>query len=226
MQSPAAEEYLEAIFKLNESEGPVKPSRLASSLGISQASVTEMVRRLTEQDLASKDEDNSIRLTEKGRRTALKVVRRHRLAERFLTDILGFSWDTVHDQACRLEHAMSQEMEDGLDRLLEYPDTCPHGHPIPNREGEVASRQLTSLASLAPGKRAVIAQVSEDDPAMLQYLASLGLLPDTEVTVEEIAPFGGPIMVAVDSARYAIGRELASKIQVITPTSSPQSAGD
>ncbi|MBC7343328.1 MAG: metal-dependent transcriptional regulator [Clostridia bacterium] len=226
MQSPAAEEYLEAIFKLNESEGPVKPSRLASSLGISQASVTEMVRRLTEQDLASKDEDNSIRLTEKGRRTALKVVRRHRLAERFLTDILGFSWDTVHDQACRLEHAMSQEMEDGLDRLLEYPDTCPHGHPIPNREGEVASRQLTSLASLAPGKRAVIAQVSEDDPAMLQYLASLGLLPDTEVTVEEIAPFGGPIMVAVDSARYAIGRELASKIQVTTPTSSPQSAGD
>lgn len=222
MQTPATEEYLEAIFKLNENQGPVKPSHLAGSLGVSQASVTEMVRRLTEQNLASKDDGNGIRLTEKGRRAALKVVRRHRLAERFLTDILGFTWDTVHDQACRLEHAMSQEIEDGLDRLLEYPPTCPHGHPIPNREGKVSPRKLTSLATLLPGNRAVIAQVSEEDPAMLQYLASLGLLPDTEVTVEEIAPFGGPIMVAVDSARYAIGRELADKIQVAALTPGPQ----
>ena len=152
-------------------------------------------------------------LSEEGRRQAAAVIRRHRLSERLLTDVLGLPWDRVHDQAMRLEHSLTPEAEARLASLLNDPDTCPHGGPIPGTDGMDASPGR-SLETVRAGTRVRIEQIVEEEAALLRYLASLGLLPKAEVTVEEVAPFGGPLLVRVGEARYAIGRDVAAKILV------------
>ncbi|MDL5503821.1 MAG: metal-dependent transcriptional regulator, partial [Candidatus Methanoperedens sp.] len=149
-----------------------------------------------------------------GGKMAKKVVRRHRLSERLLTDILGFKWDEVHEEACRLEHAISPEMEDRIAQSLGNPKTCPHGHPIPDKDGSFIKEKVRPLSQLKANEKAIIINVFEEDPKMLQYLASLGLIPDVCVRVEEVAPFGGPLIVCIAGSRYALGREVASKIKV------------
>lgn len=152
-------------------------------------------------------------LSEEGRRQAAAVIRRHRLSERLLTDVLGLPWDRVHDEAMRLEHSLTPEAEARLASLLNDPATCPHGGPIPGSDGMNPS--LTrSLETVPAGARVRIERVAEEEAALLRYLASLGLLPKAEVTVEEVAPFGGPLLVRVGEARYAIGRDVAAKILV------------
>ncbi len=116
-------------------------------------------------------------LTEEGERQALQLVRKHRLAERFLTDVLGISWDKAHEEACKFEHVLDEEVEDGLDRLLSSPATCPHGHPIPSKQGVVKHQPSKRLCELGAGDKCVIVLISEEEPEMLRYLASLGLFP-------------------------------------------------
>lgn len=213
MSSRAVEEYLEALYKLSES-GPVRQARLAEHLGLSQAATAEMVKKLISLKLVKRDKAACITLTNRGAKAALETVRKHRLSERFLTDILGLPWEKAHEEACKFEHVLSPEVEDGLDRLLNNPKSCPHGHPIPDKDGVITALQTRPLADLGPKEKAVIALVSEDDPEMLKYLATLGLMPDVEVVVEEIGPFKGPLLVQVGASRYALGRDLASKIMV------------
>jgi DtxR family Mn-dependent transcriptional regulator len=141
-------------------------------------------------------------------------VRRHRLSERFLTDYLALPWDQVHDEACKLEHVLSDEVEQRLAAQLGNPQTCPHGRAIPSSDGELAADEARPLAELAAGQRSVISYVSDEQPDLLRYLSSLGLLPQTAVAVEDVAPFGGPLLVRVGRARYALGREVAGKIFV------------
>lgn len=215
MKTATVEQYLQAIYRLTEPEGSVRPSELARYLGISAASVSEMLKRLCEQGLVKKDDSSRVSLTAEGEEYALKIVRRHRLAERLLTDILGLSWDEVHEEACRLEHAISPLVEERLDMLLEFPDSCPHGYPIPGRDGPVKREDSLPLAALSPGQAGIVTRVAEEDRGLLRYLASLGLIPGVRVTVHEIAPFGGPLMIGLEGTRYAIGRELAAKITVI-----------
>ncbi len=214
MPSVKVEEYLEAIYKLQHTDRQVRASRLAEQLRVSPASVAERLKRLAREDYVERTSDLGISLTHKGEVAALRLVRKHRLSERFLTDILGLSWDKVHDEACRLEHVFSQEAEDKLDSLLDSPSTCPHGHPIPDKEGPYHEEDTRPLADLSPGDRAIIVKVHEEEPKMLQYLATLGLLPSVEIVIEEVAPFRGPLLVQVGRARYALGREVASKIRV------------
>ncbi|MDP1808695.1 MAG: metal-dependent transcriptional regulator [Actinomycetota bacterium] len=213
MNSRATEEYLEALYKLSEA-GPVRQARLAEHLGLSQAATAEMVKKLILAKLAKRDKTGSIGLTKSGTKAALETVRKHRLSERFLTDILGLPWEKAHEEACKLEHVLSPEVEDGLDRLLNNPKSCPHGYPIPDKEGVITTLPTRPLSDLGPDEKAVIALVSEDDPEMLKYLATLGLMPDVEIVVEEIGPFRGPLLIQVGAARYALGRDLASKIMV------------
>jgi DtxR family Mn-dependent transcriptional regulator len=211
--TPRIEEYLESIYKLQQEEHPVSTSRLAEHLKLSPPSVSEMVKKLEHKGLVSHTE-KGVCLTEEGKSIAKKVIRRHRLSERLLTDVLGFKWDEVHDEACRLEHAISPEMEDRIAESLGNPRTCPHGHPIPDKDGVFVKEKVRSLSELRASDKGIIVSVFEEDPKMLQYLASLGLIPDVCVRVEEVAPFGGPLIVCVSGSRYALGREVASKIKV------------
>jgi DtxR family Mn-dependent transcriptional regulator len=214
MVSENIEEYLEAIYKLEQDVSPVTTTALAKQLGISPASVSEMAGKLAEQGLVTREPYKGVALTAKGRSQALIVIRRHRLWERFLTDVLGLSWDQVHEEACRLEHVTSPLVEERLARLLGEPETCPHGHPLPTAEGEMAVEAGCYLAELTAGQRAIVLRVPERDPALLQYLASLGLKPQAIIQVEAAAPFQGPLTLQVGEALSVLGRELASKIVV------------
>ncbi len=211
--TPRIEEYLESIYKLQQEQHPVSTSRLAEHLKLSAPSVSEMVKKLAGKELVSHTE-KGVCLTNEGKTIAKRVIRRHRLSERLLTDILGFRWDEVHDEACRLEHAISPEMEDRIAASLGNPRTCPHGHPIPDKDGILVKENVKPLSDLRTKDKGTIVSVFEEDPKMLQYLASLGLIPDACVRVEEVAPFGGPLIVCVSGSRYALGREVASKIKV------------
>jgi DtxR family Mn-dependent transcriptional regulator len=162
-------------------------------------------------------------LTPKGERTARTLVRRHRLSERFLTDVLGLDWETAHREACRLEHVISPEVEEKLDEMLGKPDTCPHGHPIPDEKGRIKEEgEIKPLCDLCPDEKGCIDRVEEEEPQLLNYLASLGLMPDVEVEVKEVAPFGGPLLIKVGDTQYALGREVASKIWTRKGKGSPR----
>jgi DtxR family transcriptional regulator, Mn-dependent transcriptional regulator len=213
--SESREEYLEALFHLcGGPEGATTVSGVAQELDVSPASVSQMMARLAKDGVVERGESGEIRLTSGGRSDAAKLVRRHRLSERFLTDYLRLPWDKVHEPACRLEHALTDEVEEELATRLGNPQTCPHGRAIPNAAGEIAEEDIESLADASAGRECVISFVSDEQPDLLRYLGSLGLLPETPVTVEEVAPFNGPLLVCVGRARYALGRDVARKIFV------------
>ncbi|MBE0429710.1 MAG: metal-dependent transcriptional regulator [Thermoleophilia bacterium] len=215
MITQAVEEYLEAIYKMSLEDGPVIAARLAERMNVSPPTVADMLKRLTENGLIKANRREGVVLTKKGLETAESLVRRHRLWERFLTDVLGLDWDAVHEEACKLEHAMSLQVEKRLAEILGHPETCPHGHPIPGTRGaHRREKEARPLSALGVGEESVIERVAEEDPQLLQYLASLGLLPEAKVRIKEIAPFKGPMLVQVAGAQYALGQEVASKIMV------------
>jgi DtxR family Mn-dependent transcriptional regulator len=209
------EEYLEAIFKLQLTPVPVTISRLAGELGVAPPSVSEMVVRLRAAGLVREPgEDRAVVLTDVGAAEGAALVRRHRLSERFLVDYLDMPWDAVHDEACKFEHVLSPEVEARLAEQLGNPLTCPHGHAIPGEDGSLPELEMRPLSALDPGDEAVIGCIAEEKSDLLRYLASLGLLPDTPVAVESVAPFNGPLLVRVGGSQYALGREVTDKIMV------------
>lgn len=212
--TPGIEEYLEALFHLQEVARPVSTKELAKKLGISPASVAEMTKRLTDQKLVVYRPYRGMTLTDKGRKAAAVLVRRHRLSERFLADMLGVPWEDIHEEACKFEHIISDSVEEKLLEALGNPETCPHGNPIPTAAGTVPKEVLARLCELKPGERAIIAKITEEEPSFLKYLASLGLLPRVKIKVQEVAPFDGPILARVGQATYALGREIAAQIWV------------
>jgi DtxR family Mn-dependent transcriptional regulator len=213
-RSESREEYLEAIFKLAQSPEGATVSRLAEELGLAAPSVSQMVARLASEDLVRRGEAHRVLLTDEGRTAAARLVRRHRLSERFLTDYLDLPWDQVHEEACKFEHVLSDEVEARLAAQLGNPQTCPHGRAIPGEDGELVPEEARPLAELGAGEKSTISYVSDEKPELLRYLSSLGLLPETRVSVEDVAPFGGPLLVRVGRSRYALGREVACKIFV------------
>ena len=214
-RTQSVEEYLEAIFKLQRGRDPVTVKRLASELAVAPPSVSEMIGRLRAAGLVEEPgEERSIVLTEAGSAEGASLVRRHRLSERFLVDYLDMPWDTVHEEACKFEHVLSPEVEARLAEQLGNPLTCPHGHAIPGEDGSLADEELRPLSGLEPGEAAVIGCIAEEKSDLLRYLASLGLLPDTPVSVESVAPFNGPLLVRVGGSQYALGREVTDKIMV------------
>jgi DtxR family Mn-dependent transcriptional regulator len=214
-RTQSVEEYLESIFKLQRDPGPVTVTRLAAELGVAPPSVSEMLRRLRADGLVEEPADGrSITLTAAGLAEGAALVRRHRLSERFLVDYLDMPWDEVHDEACKLEHVLSPEVEARLAEQLGNPRTCPHGHAIPDEDGTLIEEDLRPLSGLEPGDEAVIGCIAEEKSDLLRYLASLGLLPDTPVAVESVAPFNGPLLVRVGGSQYALGREVTDKIMV------------
>lgn len=208
------EEYLEAVYRL-EREGPgVTTSGLASSLGVAPASVSGMLKKLDKDGYVEYVARGEVKLTRKGLEVGVRVLRRHRLAERLLTDVLGMPWDEVHSEACMLEHAISQRVEDRLVVLLGEPQTCPHGHPIPPSDLSDPVRSGMPLAQVDEGRRAVVSGVTDEVPEILRYLGDVGLRPGTPVLVLEKAPLGGPVTIEIGDARHAISLELARMVIV------------
>ena len=213
MVSESAQDYLKAIWKLQRS-GEMSTTALAEALEVSPASATAMLKKLATLGLVVHERYHGATLTPTGERMALEVVRHHRLLELYLMEALGLSWDQVHEEAERLEHHLSDELEGRIDRALGFPTRDPHGDPIPSPELLLQSDEMVSLSDLEAGSMTVVRRVPDGDPELLRYLATLGLVPAEEVTILEQAPFDGPVTVEVRGARHAIGRSLAAQIEV------------
>ena len=213
---PPLEEYLEAVYELQEEGTPVIQARLAERLGHAPPSVSEMISRLRG-DGFLEAEGRSLRLTSKGRKRAESVVRKHRLAERLLTDVIGLEWHKTHLEACRWEHVISDEVEDRLVELLHHPTTCPHGNPIPGSGApHTRDRRLKVLADSAPGDQVRLERVTEQveiDLESLTFLSEHGFIPGADARVASRAA-DGTLTVEVGDDAIAVGPGLAQQLFV------------
>jgi DtxR family Mn-dependent transcriptional regulator len=209
-----AEDYLKAIYAIGKGYGPAATNEIAQRLAIAPASVSGMVRRLADQGLLAYERYHGVKLTESGRRAALRTLRRHRVIEAYLSQALGYPWDRVHVEAERLEHAASDELVDRMAATIGEPEVDPHGAPIPTRDGSVDETEYTSLAQLDAGASGVVVRVSDEDPEMLRYLAELSILPGKKVTVKSRAPYDGPITLSMGRQELSIGPALAANVLI------------
>lgn len=212
--TPAMEDYLKVIYKLQQESDKVTTQSISERMNVQSPSVTNMVKRLADLNLVEYAPYRGVLLTASGRKAALEVVRHHRLLELYLKEALGYSWDQVHEEADRLEHSISEEFEARIDRALGHPTTDPHGDPIPTPDGEIRPMSELLLGDLESGVGAIIERVCDRDPEKLRYLGQLGLYPSARVQVIERFPFDGPVRVQVGDAEHIIGRELAQAIHV------------
>jgi DtxR family Mn-dependent transcriptional regulator len=210
----AIQDYVKEIYKLESSGQRATTSALADRLGVSSPSVTAMVKKLASLGLVRHERYRGATLTPKGERVALEVIRHHRLLEQYLSQTLGLPMDALHDEADRLEHALSEELEAHIDRTLGFPTHDPHGDPIPGPDLKLAKTEASPLSELAPGAKAVVSRVPDSDGELLRYLCELKLTPGSRIEVRESAPFEGPVTVRVGGEDHAISRELAALIAV------------
>jgi DtxR family Mn-dependent transcriptional regulator len=210
----SVEDYLKAIYRLAGSGSPASTSDIAALLGLSAASVSGMIRRLSEQGLLEHVPYRGVLLTMQGRRIALRMVRRHRLIEAYLVSRLGYAWDTVHDEAERLEHAVSDLLVERMALALGNPRADPHGDPIPGPDGTIDEPVFTPLADLPAGERAEVRRVDTSEAGRLRWLEQTGLTPGARVTVVARQPFHGPLTLRVGevAADQVIGHELAMQV--------------
>ena len=210
----AQQDYLKALYLLRGDQRPVPTRDLAQRLGISSPSVSEMVTRLTAQGLVEHDRYRGQQLTREGRKVALELVRHHRLLEMFLVQVLGYTWDEVHEEAERLEHVISERMEQRIFELLGRPQLDPHGHAIPTLRGKVRPLSDRPLSECRQGEKVVVQGVSDDDPSRLRELDRRGLLPGTAIEIVEESKFEGPIGVRIKGRRLTVPLGLARAIFV------------
>ncbi|HEV8149400.1 MAG TPA: metal-dependent transcriptional regulator, partial [Gemmatimonadales bacterium] len=205
----SVEDYLKAIYRLSSGGQPASTSDIAELLSLSAPSVSGMIRRLSEQGLLEHVPYRGVLLTVAGRRGALRMIRRHRLIEAYLVGFLGYSWDTVHDEAERLEHAVSEALIERMALALGNPRFDPHGDPIPSSDGSMAEPVYTPLAEVRVGETVEIRRVDTSQPERLRYLEHSGLKPGIQVTLLERQPFRGPLKLRIGAEEQVIGHELA-----------------
>ncbi|MCI0528588.1 MAG: metal-dependent transcriptional regulator [Nitrospira sp.] len=215
--SDTMREYLGEIYRLGHGEAWVSTTALAEVLQVSSPASVRMVRRLHQAGLVDHLPYKGLRLTPVGKKVALLNIRRHRLVERFLVDILQFGWHEVHDKADQLQKGISQVIEDRIDQLMGHPETCPHGDPIPTREGAMPELNDKPLTVVAPGKKGKITRVRVREPEKLQYLAEIGIVPGVEFELIYRAPFNGPLRLKLGRNEQVIGAELAAALWVVCP---------
>lgn len=208
------EDYLRLIYELGLDGEEVGVSALAGWLGISAPSVTGMAKRLAKAGLVRRTPYRGLTLTEEGRQAALGVVRRHRLVELYLVEVLGYSWEEVHEEAERIEHAVSEGFVDRIEKLLGHPEVDAHGSPIPTKDGEVAEQTHVPLAGLGIGKRAMVRRVLDRDPEALRQLAGIGLTLGAELEVVERHPLDGPLILSSGGESLVLSRILARRVFV------------
>ena len=208
------QDYLKSLYLLGGGDHPVPTRELAQKLGISSPSVSEMVTRLTSQGLVEHDRYRGQQLTREGRRVALELVRHHRLLEMFLVEVLGYSWDEVHDEAERLEHVISERMEQRIFELLGRPELDPHGHVIPTLGGKIRPASQRALSQASEGDKLVVERVSDDDAGRLRELERRGLRPGTRLAVVAGSKFESPVEVRIKGRRSSVPLGLARGIFV------------
>lgn len=208
--SESVEEYLEAIRKLGKTPGGVSTSRLARQLSVAPASVTGMLRRLADRGFVIYQPYRNVTLTATGEQRADEVIRRHRLTERLLTDVLGVPLEEAHDEACRLEHAVSPALEGRIAEALGGPTECPHGNPV-----DVSAEDRTlSLAEAPLNRSLVVARLENEAPEVVRYLTGRKLLPGARVRVKEREPLDGSVVLEVEGERQVLGPEMAASVHV------------
>ena len=215
--SDSAQNYLKAVWVLSEwTDDPVTPTLLAERTGLKLSSVSDAVKKLTEQGLLHHAPYGAVELTEEGSAYAVAMVRRHRLIESFLVTVLGYGWDQVHDEAETLEHAVSDFMVDRIDAFLGFPTRDPHGDPIPSRSGTIAVFDATQLTEIQPGSTVMVERIADDDPALLQFFHEHGIVFGTRLEVSEGAPFSGAMNVSLISGAepLALGRAATDALYV------------
>lgn len=214
MYTSAVEDYLKVVYELLREEGRATTTAIAERLGVAPASVSGMFKKLAEMRLIEHTPYQGVVLTSSGQKIALEVIRHHRVIERYLAEALGVPWDQVHDEANRLEHAISPEIADRMAAALGDPVTDPHGAPIPTREGAIAAVATRRLSELAPGDVGLVAEVIDEDAAMLRSLASMGLFPNVAVEVVERNTDSGDLTVRVGEGEHAVPPRAATRIFV------------
>jgi DtxR family transcriptional regulator, Mn-dependent transcriptional regulator len=212
--SVAVQDYAKAIYTLETQTGSATTNALAERLDVRPASVSGMLRKLVALELVEHEPYRAVRLTERGRAVALEVIRHHRLLELFLVESLGMGWDEVHTEAERLEHVLSEELEEVIAAKLGNPTLDPHGDPIPSRELEVAADITRPLYSLEPGEEATFVRVSDTDPEMLRFLTDRGIAPGARLELIERQPFDGPVYVRSGDEVHVLGATVARAMRV------------
>ncbi len=212
--SPAMRRYAAEIFRLQEDHAWVGLSDLAEHAEVSTQAVSRMVRRMKEAGMVEHQPYRGLRLTERGRHEAMPALRRHRLVEVFLVEVMGFDWSETHDLADTFEMGIDDAIESRIDELTGHPTHCPHGDPIPGPDGKMPVLRDVSLVELRSGERGVVSRVRTHDPERLRYLGSIGLVPGTPFDLRSCAPFNGPLRLMYGRQDEVLGHELASSIWV------------
>lgn len=215
--SQAVEDYIKTIYTLElESEGEgVSTTKIAEVLEVSSASVTNMIKKLAKMGLVRYESYYGAILTDSGKKIALEIIRHHRLLELYLKEVMGYSWDEVHDEAEKLEHHISERFEDKIAELLNHPTHDPHGDPIPSKEGIMPEIATEPLTDADVGEQLMLGRVTNQEPELLRYLETKGLIPGIELEVIEKAPFKGPVTVKVDGEEQVIGYEVAVNLYMM-----------
>jgi DtxR family Mn-dependent transcriptional regulator len=218
--TPAHEDYLKAIYTLKAGGNEVSNSALASYLSVSPASATNMVKKLAELSLVEYTPYQSVTLTPTGERMALEVLRHHRLVELYLHEKLNLPWDQIHAEADRLEHVISEVLEDAMAAALNDPTIDPHGDPIPSKDGQISKVEGAPLSIAELNRPYRVVRVLVQDPERLSYLGGLGLYPQAMITLLKRAPFSGPLLIDVAGEHHALAHEMAEQV-VVAPAGQP-----
>ncbi|MCW2923976.1 MAG: iron (metal) dependent repressor, DtxR family [Thermoleophilia bacterium] len=222
MRTQAVEDYVKAIWLIQESGERATGQRIAQRLSVSQASVSAMLQRLGGLGLISYEKYQPVKLTASGTNVALEVVRHHRLLELFLAEALGMPWDRIHAEAEVLEHHISEELEDLIAERLGNPQYDPHGHPIPARDGTLPSMEHRPVAAMEVGETGRLVQVCDERPELLRYLDELGLLLGTDLEVLGREPFDGPVTLGLPGGEQrVIGAELSRVLRLSSTSTIP-----
>lgn len=212
--SPAMREYLAEIYRLQEDSPTVSTTNLADRLNVSAPAVPRMLKRLKSSGYVKHIPYQGVELTDLGREEALRELRRHRILESFLVDVMGFSWDEVHEIADRLGKGLDDAVAERMAEMTDHPTRCPHGEPIPDQNGQLPQLNDVCLINLTVGHKGVISRARTDEPERLQYFASLGLMPETQFEIIGRAPFNGPMRLRVGKNEIVLGVELVKALWV------------
>lgn len=209
------EDYLKAVYHLKEDLKPTTTQALSEALGVTGPSVTNMIKRLHELRLVEHTRYQGVELTPTGQKIALEVIRHHRLLELYLAETLGYTWDEVHEEAEKLEHHVSEDLEDRMDSVLGHPTHDPHGDPIPSKEGTIEREDAVEMFAVEPGIEVVVARVSDRDPEQLRYLAQLGVVPGRRIGIVGRLPFDEVLRIRVGQDEHVVGKRLGTAVWVV-----------
>lgn len=222
MVSENTEQYLKVIHRLTEDGGVAKTTEIASAMNVAPASVTEMLHKLSAKGYITHEPYKGATLRPRGRKIACRIARKHRLLERFLADYVGIKGRQRHEQACRMEHTLTDEAEQNLCRIMNRPTECPHGRRIPRCEKGISCEKCTSsdlpLTEVKEGERVIVSHLVSRDHDELCSMLAMGFVPGSEVKVEKKVPMGGPIIVSLKGVKIAIARDRTDMLHVMRPT--------